>query len=153
MIRRTLLASAVAEAPYLVWNAFVSVCAMSEYEDLTPTQRFAHLAFWYDSEVQNGGHYQYFENPAGRRCLEAVDALVALRLEQQASVLRRAIQVWESCERVPAITAEEFVDNALEEDFDELDTAYHDCTPSVVDALQRYLQDHRGEFVVIDASA
>jgi hypothetical protein len=27
----------------------------------TPEQRPAHLVFWYESEVENGGHFQYFE--------------------------------------------------------------------------------------------
>jgi len=45
-----------------VWNAFVDVLAMEEYADLDPVQRIPHLCFWYDSELQNGGHFQYFEN-------------------------------------------------------------------------------------------
>jgi len=57
MIRRSLPASAVAERPYLVWNAFVDVLAMTEYADLTPAQRLPRLAFWYESEVQNGDQY------------------------------------------------------------------------------------------------
>ena len=57
--------------PYLVWNAFVDIVALTPYERLHPRQRPAHLVFWYNAEVQNGGHYQYFENSAGRRAHEA----------------------------------------------------------------------------------
>jgi hypothetical protein len=153
VIRRPLRASDVAEAPYLVWNAFVDLLATSEYADLTPKQRVAHLAFWYDSEVQNGGHYQYFENSAGGRCIEAVNALGSLGLERQASVLHRAVQVWKSRERSPAATAEEFVENALEDEFRELDAAYHECTPTIVEALDALLREHRDEFVVVEDSS
>ena len=76
---------------------------MEEYEDLAPIQRVAHLAFWHDSEVQNGGHYQYFENPAGKRRHEVIEALIALGLDCQAAVLRQATVFWDSEDRKPPV--------------------------------------------------
>jgi hypothetical protein len=48
--------------PAAIWNEFVHLLAMSKDSELTEIQRVAHLVFWYEHEVQNGGHLQYFEN-------------------------------------------------------------------------------------------
>lgn len=57
---RTLMKQELEHSPWLVWNAFVDLLATEKYEDLSPEQRPAHLVFWYESEVQNGGHMQLF---------------------------------------------------------------------------------------------
>lgn len=62
MITRKLSRAMLSQKPYEVWNAFVDLLAMENYTDLDEVQRAAHLCFWYDSEVQNGGHLQYFAN-------------------------------------------------------------------------------------------
>src|SRR5687768_6411413 len=73
--RKAVSAVALEREPHLAWNAFVDLVASTNYEQLHPRQRPAHLAFWYNAEVQNGGHYQYFENSAGRRTAETIVAL------------------------------------------------------------------------------
>jgi hypothetical protein len=50
---RQLATSALALQPSARWNAFIDLIATEDYEDLGDEQRIAHLAFWYDSEVQN----------------------------------------------------------------------------------------------------
>jgi Domain of unknown function (DUF4375) len=67
MTIRKLSKSDVDAEPYCVWNAFVDLLAMEAYQDLTPEQRAAHLVFWYEHEVQNGGHLQFFENRGTER--------------------------------------------------------------------------------------
>ena len=62
MIRRAIKRSEYEAAPDVAWNAFVDIVAMESPDDLSEIQRQAHFAFWYDSEVENGGHLQYFEN-------------------------------------------------------------------------------------------
>ncbi len=51
---------------------------MEDYDDLSPEQRPAHLVYWYESEVQNGGHLQYFENRGTEHLAAAVKALGSL---------------------------------------------------------------------------
>ena len=152
-MRRSLNRSAVNRASHLVWNAFIDLLAMENYEDLGPIQRVAHLAFWYDSEVRNGGHYQYFENPAGKRRHEAIEALLALGLHCQAAVLRQATVFWDSEDRKPPVSVDEFAENALEGEFAELDSTYYACSPTITDRLEAYLAEHQDEFVVIDETA
>lgn len=43
------------------WNLFIEdVCCRDEV-DLTDVQKKAVICFWYDAEVQNGGHCGYFD--------------------------------------------------------------------------------------------
>ena len=74
--------------PYVLWNDFVDLLATSDYKDLSQTQRVAYLAFLYDSEVQNGGHLQYFENRGTGRVEESIGALDRLGAPCQRDVLR-----------------------------------------------------------------
>lgn len=62
MITRSLTKQEVEAEPFRVWNAYVDLLAMEKYGALSREQRPAFLVFWYESEVQNGGHFQYFEN-------------------------------------------------------------------------------------------
>jgi hypothetical protein len=70
MKTRRLTQQQVDAQPFRIWNAYVDLLAMEDYHDLVEQQRPAHLVFWYESEVQNGGHLQYFENRQ-----ETIDAL------------------------------------------------------------------------------
>ena len=150
-MHRKLKASAVAKEPHLVWNEFVDLLAMEEYSVMSTLQKRAHLAFWYDAEVQNGGHHQYFENVAGRRCHETVEALLALGLDAQAKVLKAAIEVWESStKRKPPRSVQEFAAAAREEEFGRFDDAYHGCSPKVMDVLEDVLAKNQVEFVIIE---
>lgn len=147
--RRTLNRLDVEKEPFRVWNAFIEVIATEEYEDRSPTQRLAQLAFWYDSEVHNGGHLQYFVNSAGARRHEAVIALRSLGLSELAKVLAAAIGQWEAIDRDKPTTTDEFVEDALEGEFDDADSDYHACKPTITDALRIYLDSHLDEFVVV----
>jgi hypothetical protein len=51
--------AALRENDHADWNAFIQLLALTDYDELAPQQRAAHLVFWYESEVQNGGHLQY----------------------------------------------------------------------------------------------
>lgn len=137
-MRRSIEHSRAQQEPHLVWNAFVDILAMEDYADLTPNQRMAHLVFWYDSEVQNGGHGQYFENRGSERLAETVRALTELGLPAQAKVLSRAVGAL-----TPGMDWTELEDGFTEE----LDDAYNQCTPTVTEALTQHLTKHRAEYV------
>ncbi|MBQ7874382.1 MAG: DUF4375 domain-containing protein [Oscillospiraceae bacterium] len=50
-----------------IWNDFVSRAAENDVDDLSGFEKTAALVFWYDAEVNNGGHSAYFD------CFENVD--------------------------------------------------------------------------------
>jgi hypothetical protein len=146
-MRRSVNREAAESKPYLIWNAFVDLLAMEEYADLSEVQRRAHLVFWYDSEVQNGGHLQYFLNRGTQLVPETLIALEGIGLPCQASVLRRASARWVLHERPEPQTAEEYSEQALEGEFDQYDAAFHACAPPVPDVLEQHLKMHRDEYV------
>lgn len=128
--------------PYLVWNAFIDLLAVEAYSDLSSVQRMAHLAFWYDSEVQNGGHGQYFENRGVNGLAETVGALRDLGLACQARVLSRAVAALSA-----AVPGADWADALHDSFIDELDHEFHRCTPTVTEALEQHLARHISEYV------
>lgn len=147
MIRRTLDRELAANQPHIIWNAFLDLVAMEDYEALSAPQRIAHLAFWYDAEVQDGGHLQYFENSAGTRSTEALVAVAQIGGPHLAAILREAIERWASRERERATSVRELVAQSLELEFGDLDERYHQSSPSMQELLERYLSEHEDEFI------
>ena len=146
-MKRVLRAEDARRDPNLVWNEFIHLLAFSEVSELDPTQRAAHLAFWYDSEVQNGGHLQYFENRPTELVGETIRALVALGASQQAAVLKSASERWKSRRREKPKTVDEYVEESAKMEFEDLDNAYYGLSPSVTDMLEGCLESNRGSFV------
>ncbi len=141
-MRRTVDSTRLKQVPHLAWNAFVDLLAMEEYSNLSTVQRQAHLVFWYESEVQNGGHGQYFENRGVNRLEETVVALTNLGLPCQARNLSRAVATLSGSE-----PGADWAD-ALQDSFiDELDDAFHRCTPTITEALERHLARNTDEYV------
>jgi len=149
MILRTLTKHEVEAEPWSIWNAYVNLLAMEDYHDLSSEQRPAHLVFWYEHEVQNGGHFQFFENHGTERLGETIEALGSLGAAGQQQVLREAGELWLSRPRPRIETAQEFCEAALEGEFDALDSRFHSCTPTLVECLEMYLSHHQSSFIHI----
>lgn len=149
MIIRTLTKQDLETDPYGIWNAYVDLLAMEEYERLSPEQRPAHLVFRYESEVQNGGHFQYFENRGTDHLAATVEALGLLGATCRRQVLQEAGAQWLSVSRSRIETVEEFCDAALEGEFDSFDTAFYACLPTLQQCLEEYLKQHQASFVSV----
>jgi len=147
---RTLSKQDVEKEPYLVWNALVDLLAIESYEDLSEEQRATHLVCWYESEVQNGGHLQYFENRKGMHLSETLTALGVLKANCQQKVLQDAADLFFSRQRTPIQTPEEYITIALKEEFSELDSRFHECSPSLTECLEAYLQHHQSSLVIVN---
>jgi hypothetical protein len=136
----------IKDAPYEVWNAFVGII-LSPYDELDPVQRIGHHALWYESELNNGGHLQYFENHGTARIQEVIDALKHIGADCQADVLARAAQRRHSKPRKRIGTVEEYVSTALAGEYDDLDSEFYACKPEICNLLERYLKAHESSFV------
>jgi len=147
MRTRRLLQSDAAAAPYLIWNAFIEVLALEDYETLSPEQRPAHLVFWYESEVMNGGHLQYFENRGTVHLEETIESLGLLGANTQQQVLREAAEVWKSGDRQPIETVEEYCESALEGEFANFDARFDASSPTLQACLEAHLKKHRSNYV------
>jgi hypothetical protein len=146
---RTVSRQQVCDFPYVIWNEYVALLGGSVYRDLTPTQRPAHLVFWYENEVQTGGHLQYFENHGVERVDEVVSALRLLGADCQAEVLTRAVKQYFSRPRTKIKSIEEFVGAGLAGEYNSLDHAFYACQPELPGLLEAYLKNHQAEFVVV----
>jgi hypothetical protein len=145
--------SKVEKEPYSIWNAFIELIARDP-DKLNDIQVVAHFAWKYDSEVQNGGHLQYFENIfniyKGKENIVVSATLEALKIigaKKQLKILSDASKQYFSKQRRHPSTIEEFVDEELEGEFEKLDNRYYDCEPDMNSFLEKYLQTHLGEFV------
>lgn len=142
--------------PFAIQNAFVSLIGMTDYAVLRPEQRFAHLAFRYDSEVQNGGHLQYLINllievgpmNADVRVRETVHALSQVRASIQAEILTFALERWSSRPRSLPIDVEAYVNEALSAEFEDCDSRYYKCIPTTQDRLEAFLYDNEALFII-----
>lgn len=105
-------------------------------------QRKAHLVFWYESEVQKGGHGQYLDNRGVSRLAETVAALMDLGLPFQAQILALAVRALSAGE--PGADWTTAIHESL---VDELDAGLHRCTPTVTEALEQHLATHVAEYV------
>ena len=149
MKTRVLTKQEIEAEPFRVWNAYVDLLAIERYADLSPEQRPAHLVFWYESEVQNGGHLQYFENRGAERLAATVEALATLGALPQQQILREAGELWLTRARPRIGTVAEYCSTALKGEFDALDSRFHACTPSLQQRLEEHLRRHQSLFVTV----
>ena len=149
MILRSLTQQQVEAAPSEIWNAFVDLLAKEELASLSLEQRPAHHVFSYESEVQNGGHFQYFANRGTEHLAATFAALGLLGATCQQQVLRQAGERWLSRSRPYFETAQEFCEAALEGEFSAFDARFHDCSPSLPQCLEAYLAKHQALFVTV----
>jgi Domain of unknown function (DUF4375) len=128
----------------------LNLLAKGNYRDLDEVQRVAHLCFWYDSEVQNGGHLQYFENRGTSLLNETLAALHLLGAESQRSILEAAGHAFTSGTRKEQIdTVEEYVTAARSAEFAVSDSAYYACSPPIPELLADYLERNMSHFIEI----
>lgn len=131
----------------------MNLIARESPNNLSPIQQHAHFAFWYYSEVENGGHLQYFENQniqhsdATAQALHALEGLEAIGAFEHRAILAQAIDRWKAEPRNRISSVEEYVATALEGEFDDLDKTYYECKPDIPAYLERYLDSHFAEFI------
>ncbi|HLL61342.1 MAG TPA: DUF4375 domain-containing protein [Candidatus Nitrosocosmicus sp.] len=149
MIRSKISKKEAEKNPDLLWNGFIDVVSLSEYKDLMEAQRKAHLAFWYDHEIQNGGHYQFFENRGLKQAEKTLIVLEEIGFTEQSKILKKAIAVYKKTNpnEDKVETVEEFIEEALEGVFDEIDSEYYACDPDMNELLEEYLKEHVYEFI------
>jgi hypothetical protein len=147
MILRTISKDLLVESPYEEWNAFIDLIAMEKYMDLNQIQRVAHLCFWYDSELQNGGHIQYFENRGTEKVDETIKALKFLGASKQADILDEACRQYSSKIRKKINTVLDFFMASREGEYERFDKQYYDCEPTLTELLENFFEEHKSYFV------
>ncbi|MCL2624034.1 MAG: DMP19 family protein [Planctomycetaceae bacterium] len=143
----------VEKEPYLVWNMFIDIVACCCMTEMNEIQKKAALCFWYDSELQNGGHLQYFENMTMRDTTdyqEVAEALNWLGAKSQSEILLKAVAIRKTEKRGIIKNAFDYVVRAKEGKYDALDTEYYNCEPNMNLLFQDLIEKYQNEFVIIE---
>jgi Domain of unknown function (DUF4375) len=130
--RHRLSRAAIVETPYIRWNAFIDIISAGPDAFEPGMRRHAALAFLYESEVQNGGHDQYFSNSGGTYAQDTIVALKELGGICHSKVLADALAV---------------SDYGHSEVPDKRDAAFHRCNPDLCGVLQRHLDTHESLYI------
>jgi hypothetical protein len=147
MIKRILSRKSVEEAPYLIWNAFIDILANEDENDLSDRQRDAQRSFWYDSEVQNGGHLQYFENSDRSDYADVVRSLREIGAQGQATILEQASKQYLRSKTSRLNGLFNFLQKAKEGIYADYDSRYYAARPEMNAILAGYLRQNIEEFV------
>jgi hypothetical protein len=88
----------------------------------------ADLIFWYECQVQNGGHSQFFEN-RGDSLADTITALGLHGAVSQQQVLQEAGQLWS-------------IGTKPEDDFASIDAQFGRCKPSLQEILDDFYSEN-----------
>jgi hypothetical protein len=133
--------------PYLIWNEFIRVLATTPTDELDCNQQIAQLVFFYDSEVQNGGHQQYLTNRPSGSANDVLAALCKLGASAYATILSTAAERWAGHARETPKSVQDYVACSLEMEFADLDAAYYSTTPTITSILEQWLDKHMASMV------
>lgn len=116
-------------------------------ESFSTEQRLIFASMWYMSEVNNGGHDQFYYNSTGIVWPDALKGFEVLGLSEVVSIIK------ESVERMggnPSRDREARYDqlNSCEEGFSDLDDKFYDFENNVNidDVMLKYVKLHRDKF-------
>jgi hypothetical protein len=117
---------------------------------LNDVQRLPQLVFRYESEVQNGGHLQFFENQRDELIQPTVEALVVVAAVPFADILRNAVNCWRSRKPRKLADVADCISAAKEGEFSDLDRAYYDQRPTMISFLESYVAANFSELIVVE---
>jgi len=149
MIRRKLSQKIIEKEEYQIWNAFIDILAMEDEKTLTDIQKNAQRAFKYESEVQNGGHVQYFENINLNDYSTIINSLKIIGANEHAKLLEKAIKHYFK-DRIKYIdTIKDLIDESLKDENLKMDFEYGEIKPDMNFYLKNYLNKYLEEFIEI----
>lgn len=110
----------------LRWNKFIAEVCSKDFDALSEAQKNAVLCFWYDSEMNNGGHCAYFECHREVKPQQLIDAIRDVAYQEIADNFRKAVAEGE------------------DDDWVETDRVYYEFNPSLCDCLMEYVERNSG---------
>ena len=150
MIRRKISKKILEKEESQLWNAFIDILAMENEQKLNDIQKIAQRVFWYDSEVQNGGHIQYFENINLKDYAPIIDSLKLIGANNHAAILEKAAKIFFKDGRKKLTTVDELIDESLKEENLKLDSEYAGIKPDINYYLKEYLNKNINEFIEME---
>jgi len=118
-------------------------------QSATKGQLAVYACTWYLSEVNNGGHDQFFSNSTGMVWDDALAGFQLLAATQHRQILAKAIAVFPDSK--PAMDRQKRsnqMENADSSLFDKLDNRLYDLEEDFDALATKYILDHPDEFFV-----
>jgi hypothetical protein len=142
--------------PRLIWNTFIKFISNAETTEMNDIQMAAQLPFWYDSDIQKGGHLRYFKNKGellGDKLnvliMATMDALKIIGAEKQLEILAKAADVYFSKPIQNPIDPNEVNQTVLAGEFDKFDDDFYASFPDITELLEKYVMAHLDNFVKV----
>ncbi len=118
---------------YYLWNRFIECLINEEFgNDLSQIQHVAKSCFWYDTEMNNGGHSGYFDVYADKNYEQVKKSLILIGAEQYAKNLSIAIET------------------GINDDYISTDDRFRELIPELTDIIEKYVVDNISEFFIIE---
>lgn len=149
MIKRKILKESIGIERGLIWNAYVDLVCMEEYEDLTEIQRVGKALFWYENEVMNGGHMQFLINRGIEELELTIKALKFVYHNEFIQLLEDAKMIYSKLDFSQIVDKESYIEMALEDHFDQCDEKFYQINPSLYALQLGLLLDYQQEFIEI----
>ena len=109
------------------WNHFIETVCSRSPEELSLVQRVAVLCFWYDAEMNSGGHSGYFDCYPDTDPDELALAITKVSRQEIADNYRKAVSDGE------------------DDGFEATDMAYYHFSPSLSECLMEFVEQHKAE--------
>jgi Domain of unknown function (DUF4375) len=135
--------------PNIVWNSFIDVIGGGDDPSRSPLQQHCHYCFRYYSEVQNGGHLQFFENNGLEYAKAVLESMNGLGLVVAAKILQNALSIASKYHWPQFAEVDEYVEFAQSGLFDRLDNEFSKLEPRLIHSLEQILMRQRDEFIEV----
>lgn len=109
----------------LRWNRFIDEICNKDIDTLSETQKKAVLCFWYDAEVNSGGHCGYFDCYPETNPQELIEAITEVSYKAIADNFEKALS------------------DQCDENLEKADKAFYDFSPELGDCLMEYVEKHK----------
>ncbi|WP_160679792.1 DUF4375 domain-containing protein [Clostridium sp. C8-1-8] len=118
---------------YYLWNRFIECLINEEFgDDLSRVQQIAKLCFWYDAEMNNGGHSGYFDCYADENFDKVEKALMDIGAEEYSKNFKIAVET------------------AGNDGYISTDGKFGELTPGLTYIVEKYVMDNINEFFIIE---
>lgn len=110
-----------------LWNKFIEQICTKKIKDLNDIQKNAVFCFYYDSEVNSGGHVYYFDNYRKVENEELIKALEIVANKKYVKIFKEAVK------------------NGKTDDYQKTDEEFFNQTPYLTEYLEEYVINNKEE--------
>ncbi len=105
----------------LLWNRFIEEICFCDFAILTRLQKNAVIAFWYDAEMNSGGHSGFFDCYPNISKYELIHSLNAIGAHTYSENYIEAVH------------------NGKEDDYTKTDHVFFNINPCLTDIIEKYV--------------